>query len=86
MALGRTIHETLRDNCCQKIESHQDLALSDVTDMFSDRWDREVQKTLFRQGENPGKFKDQGIRAGIFYPNDNYMCGICGYAEMCEKW
>jgi hypothetical protein len=29
---------------------------------------------------------ERGIRAGVFYPNDNYTCGICGYAEMCENW
>ena len=29
---------------------------------------------------------EQGIKAGIFYPNENYMCNICGYREMCEKW
>lgn len=29
---------------------------------------------------------EQGIKAGIFYPNDNYMCNICGYREMREKW
>lgn len=23
---------------------------------------------------------------GIFYPNKNYFCGICGYKELCKKW
>ena len=29
---------------------------------------------------------ERGIRADIFYPNDNFMCGICGYKEMCGEW
>lgn len=29
---------------------------------------------------------EQGIKAGIFYPNEDYMCNICGYKGMCEKW
>lgn len=28
----------------------------------------------------------RSIKSGIFYPNENYMCGICGYADMCRKW
>jgi len=211
LTLGRTVHETLKDNYRQKITSHQDLSLSNVTDIFSSHWEREAQETLFSDGENPGKMKDegvqlltayqekvapkvqpvevereflfetgatelplkgyidliddqrciidhktsktsflpdaaskdiqltayamayrflhgqdengvrldvmvrtkqpriqqlrstrtqadierflrlaekleQGIKSGIFFPNDNYMCGICGYGEMCEKW
>ena len=29
---------------------------------------------------------DRGIRNEVFYPNESYMSGICGYEEMCEKW
>ena len=29
---------------------------------------------------------ERGINSGVFYPNENYMCGTCGYGEMCEKW
>ena len=29
---------------------------------------------------------ERGINAEVYYPNDNYTCGICGYKEMCEKW
>jgi hypothetical protein len=31
--------------------------------------------------------RDQrGIDAEVFYRNENYTCGICGYGRMYEKW
>lgn len=29
---------------------------------------------------------EQEIKSDVFYPNEGYMCNICGYVEMCEKW
>ena len=29
---------------------------------------------------------EQAIKAEAFYPNENYMCGSCGYGEMCNEW
>ena len=29
---------------------------------------------------------EKAIKAQVFYPNDNFMCGICGYREMCGEW
>jgi len=29
---------------------------------------------------------ERGIKTEIFYPNDNFMCGVCGYGEMCTEW
>jgi len=29
---------------------------------------------------------ERAINAEIFYPNDNFMCGVCGYREMCGEW
>jgi putative RecB family exonuclease len=26
------------------------------------------------------------IENSIFYPNENYMCPSCGYADLCKKW
>lgn len=211
LTLGRAVHQTLHDNYHQKVKSYKDLPLSDVTDIFSEHWEREKQETIFQKSEKPGKIKDDGvgllktyfenvapnvqpmevereflintaktslpikgyidlvdssgriidhkttkrsypnnaiekdvqltaysmayralhgrdetgvrldvmvrnkqpkiqqlygtrteadigrflrlakqvemgINTGVYYPNDNYMCGICGYQEMCEKW
>ena len=29
---------------------------------------------------------ERGIDEGIFYPNDNFMCGTCGHGDLCEEW
>jgi putative RecB family exonuclease len=29
---------------------------------------------------------ERAIKAEAFYPSDNYMCGVCGYGEMCGEW
>jgi len=29
---------------------------------------------------------EKGIREGIFYPNENFMCSVCGYKDLCKKW
>jgi len=62
LTLGRTVHQTLHDNYRQKIQSHEDLPLSDVTDIFSDYWEQEAQETLFKENEKPGQVKDEGIQ------------------------
>lgn len=28
----------------------------------------------------------KAIEHGIFYPSPNFMCGVCGYKELCRKW
>lgn len=60
--LGRTVHSTLEENYRQKIQSHEDLPLQQIHEMFSQRWDEEAQLTLFEEGEKPGQLKDEGIR------------------------
>lgn len=29
---------------------------------------------------------ENAISSGVYYPNEGYMCGICGYQGMCDKW
>lgn len=61
LTLGRTVHQTLHDNYQQKIESHHDLSISDVTDIFSGYWEQQVPETQFGKDEKPEKLKDQGV-------------------------
>ncbi len=61
LTLGRTVHKTLHDNYHQKIRSHRDLPLSDVTDIFREYWEQEARETAFQRGEKPGRLKDQGV-------------------------
>ena len=62
MTLGRVVHNVLEDNYRQKIETRQDLPLDQMTDLFSDHWDSQVQETTLKPGESPGPLKDQGIQ------------------------
>lgn len=31
-------------------------------------------------------YVSKAIHSGIFYPNENFMCSICGYKDLCRKW
>lgn len=62
LTLGRSIHKTLHDNYHQKIRSHRDLPISDITDIYSDHWERESQEAAFQKDEKAGKLKDQGVQ------------------------
>lgn len=31
-------------------------------------------------------YVSKAIKTGIFYPNENYFCGICGYKDLCKRW
>ena len=61
LSLGRTIHQTLNDNYGQKIKTGHDIIVPHITELFSEHWEREVQETEFKNGESPGKFKDDGV-------------------------
>ncbi len=61
LTLGRTIHHTLKDNYRQKIKTGHDIIVSHITELFSEYWEREVGETEFKDGENPGKLKDDGV-------------------------
>lgn len=50
------------------------------------------QLTTYRTQEDINRFLKilayvtKAIKSGIFYPNDNYFCGVCGYKDLCKKW
>lgn len=62
LMLGRIVHDTLRENYRQKIQSRQDLPLQQLTDIFSDYWERQIDGTIFSDDEKPGQVKDEGVR------------------------
>ena len=31
-------------------------------------------------------YVSKAIQSGIFYPNENFMCGTCGYRGLCRRW
>jgi RecB family exonuclease len=62
LALGRAIHETLNVNYSQKVKTKYDLILPHITELFSEHWEKEAEMTEFKNGEKPGKFKDDGVK------------------------
>jgi putative RecB family exonuclease len=31
-------------------------------------------------------YVSKAIKSGIFYPNKNFMCSVCGYVKLCRCW
>lgn len=70
MKFGKNIHEAELDlNLKQKITTHEDLKLADVTDAFATAWNKDVQEVQWNEEERSqgieiisGKLKDEGIR------------------------
>jgi len=60
MALGRAVHSALEHNYRQKIQTGEDLPLSDLQDVFGSEWDRAAEDAFFEKSEKPGDLKDQG--------------------------
>ena len=62
LLLGSSVHFSLEGNYKQKIESKQDFPTEKLLDLFSDRWDKEVQETIFDEDEKAGAVKEEGIK------------------------
>jgi len=64
LAFGSAIHETLKMNFAQKIESKKDLSIDAAKDIFSDNFEMEfstVDEHDFNEEDKPGVLKDQGV-------------------------
>ena len=62
LILGKSWHGAMEKNYKQKIESDEDLKISDMKDIFSEKFDeaKETEEVDW-QDEKPGAIKDQGI-------------------------
>lgn len=61
LTLGSSFHRAIAANYGQKVASHQDLAVTDVLDVFSTEFDHRRHETIWYPEEDPGKIKDSGI-------------------------
>jgi len=61
ITLGKSIHSALEANYSQKINTKQDLPVTQIADLFSDFWEEEAKETLFEADERAGEVKDEGI-------------------------
>lgn len=61
ITLGKSIHSALERNYAQKIDSKHDLPVTQITDIFSDFWDKEAKETIFEKDEDSTRLKDEGV-------------------------
>jgi hypothetical protein len=54
-------------NYTQKIDSHEDLAVEDVQEIWVDEFNKRIPETHFEEGEKPGEIKDEGVAAVEVY-------------------
>lgn len=66
-ARGKAVHRGLEYNYRQKIETHEDLPLSEVQEAASDAFDSMLAYVQWDEEEDPGQFKDQTIGLVSFY-------------------
>ncbi|HBR33665.1 MAG TPA: hypothetical protein DD734_03460 [Firmicutes bacterium] len=66
-ARGKAVHRGLEYNYRQKIETHEDLPLSDVLEVASDAFDSMLAYVQWDSEEDPGQFKDQTVELISFY-------------------
>jgi hypothetical protein len=59
-ALGIAVHEAVEVNYRQKIETYEDLPVSDVQDAFATAWNR-LEPEIEDPKDDPGEAKDSGV-------------------------
>ncbi len=68
MTRGKAVHHSIETNYKQKIESHEDLPLSDVLDVAATAFEIEAEHTEWEPDETPGSVKDETIQlAGLYH-------------------
>jgi len=45
------------------------------------RWQNLPKEKLAKRFANVSK----ATHSGVFYPNENYLCGVCGSRDLCRK-
>lgn len=62
MMQGRVYHEAVADDFKQKIETGKDMPFDELSDRFSDHWQRDVIVSEVNwEGEKPSTLKDEGF-------------------------
>ncbi len=66
-AKGRALHKGLEVNYLQKINTRQDLPLSDVHDAAADEFEKQATEIVLEEGEDLGAIKDQTLNLVALY-------------------
>ncbi len=63
MIQGGAFHETIEDNLTQKIQTHTDLPMTEMTDRAAQHWDDKLQKEpdIQWKDDKPGDLKDETV-------------------------
>lgn len=98
LIVGSAYHDALATNFMQKIESEQDLPISDVLDAFSTSWDRQLTRRVTEddgeqqefetldpedEEEDTGDAKDMGVKLVRTY---HYDTAPAVQPAAVEKW
>jgi len=65
--LGTAIHSAIEFNFRKKIETHEDLPLTEVQEFFTANFNYSKGQVLWEPGENPGKSLDEGVSMVTLY-------------------
>ncbi len=64
---GKSVHKGVEYNYSQKIESHEDVKLSEVQEVVAAEFETLAPETEFEKDEDPGKVKDETISLATLY-------------------
>ena len=67
MTRGTCVHKGIAHNYRAKVQSHEDLPVSDVLDHYDTTFTELSEETEWKSGEDPGKQKDAGYRVLKLY-------------------
>lgn len=67
LTFGSAFHSTAEVNYKQKVDSHEDLAVKEVQEIWSEEFSKRIPETVFEEGEKPGAIKDEGVAAVEVY-------------------
>lgn len=64
---GKSVHKGVEHNYTQKIESHEDVKLSEVQEVVAAEFETLATETEFEKDEEPGKIKDDTVSLATLY-------------------
>lgn len=70
LAVGSSFHSSIAKDYLQKANTRANLPLDEVMDFFSEDWQERKHEVQWWEGEEPGRFKDQGYGLLEAYYNE----------------
>ncbi len=70
LAFGSVTHKSVEVNYKQKLDSHEDLPVEHIQEVWSEEFDKLKDQVAWEEGEKPGELKDEGVAAVKVYMED----------------